>query len=193
MSTAGPNLAGTGADDAAVGTIAWANPGNITIEDANPSTATMTSSTTSHYLKATNFGFSIPDDATIDGITVEFKRSRGGGTPAVKDSAIRIVKGGAISTTNLSAAAEWSTVLGWISFGGVSNLWGETWTPDDINASTFGVVLSCSLAASKLSKLANVDAVRITITYTEAAGGGGVCVSAFSSRVGQIGMGVMKA
>lgn len=35
--------------------------------------STSSSPTTSNYLKATNFGFSIPSGATIDGVTVEIK------------------------------------------------------------------------------------------------------------------------
>ncbi len=89
--TAGPTSPGTGADDAAIGTRTWSNPGNIT--SSNNTYATATSSgggnSTTHYLKATNFGFSIPSGATIDGITVGIERkgtTTGGAGNWVKDS-----------------------------------------------------------------------------------------------------------
>lgn len=81
-STLGPNGTGTGADDASVGTITWSNPGNITASDntyATNLTGCITS--VSHYLKATNFGFSVPAGATITGITVEIERKGTGPCP----------------------------------------------------------------------------------------------------------------
>jgi len=145
MATQGPNITGTGANDASVGTNAWSNPTNITVNDdtfaavtgtfdagpdilqnavrivkadgsigttnkstgsALPSTVfsnitfggpadlwgetwtatdindadfgavfqtIRTGSVTSNYLKGTNFGFSIPAGATIDGIQLDIR------------------------------------------------------------------------------------------------------------------------
>lgn len=170
MATLGPNSAGTGADDSSFGNIAWVNPGNIT--SSNDSYAT-NSGTPQHYLKATNFGFSVPADATINGITVEIERKkvRSNGTNTCKDARVRIVKSdGSIGTTDKAdTATDWPTTDTYKTYGGSSDLWGETWTATDINDVDFGVVLSATLTvASESSCIALVDHVRITIDYTAA-------------------------
>lgn len=164
MSSQGPLLAGTGADDSAFGSVTWSNPGNITALDNVYATASLSTSTFSHYLKATNFGFSIPVDATIDGIVVEIERKSSVGS-AVNDNRIRIVKGGVVGTTDRSAGAAWPTTETIASFGSSSDLWGETWTAADINASNFGVVFA---AVGTMAATASVDIKQITVYFTEA-------------------------
>lgn len=165
MATQGPNSPGTAADDATVGTLAWSNPDNIKVSDnVYASASTSTVPFTTHYLKATNFGFSIPAGATINGILVEIERKMSGPSVSVIDSEIKIVKSdGSIGSTNKSTGATWQTVESYSSFGGSSDLWGETWTSSDINSSNFGAVLSATVNL----RTANVDHIRITITYTE--------------------------
>lgn len=58
----------TAADDNAVGTVAWTDPSNATAED--DAYAVATSAGTTHYLKLTNFGFNVPESATVTGVKV---------------------------------------------------------------------------------------------------------------------------
>jgi len=67
---------GTLADDAAVGAVAWTNPGNAASSDNAYAVFSTSGVQQSHYLKATNFGFSIPAGATIDGVAVSIERKR---------------------------------------------------------------------------------------------------------------------
>lgn len=61
----------------------------------------------------------------------------------VVDDEIKIVKSdGSIGTTNKSAGASWPTSDAYSTYGGPSDLWGETWTAEDINNANFGCVLS---------------------------------------------------
>lgn len=69
---ASPRTAGTLADDSAVGTITWTTPENADDSDDTYATAAVG---TSHYLKATNYGFNIPTSATITGVRVSIERS----------------------------------------------------------------------------------------------------------------------
>lgn len=69
---ASPRTAGTLADDSAVGTITWTTPENADDSDDTYATAAVG---TSHYLKATNYGFNIPTSATITGVRVSVERS----------------------------------------------------------------------------------------------------------------------
>lgn len=166
MASQGPLPAGSGANDATVGTLAWFLPTRII--SSNNSYAVVSAATgTTNYLVSSSHGFTIPTGATINGIVVEIERKRSG---PVNDSAVRIVKGGAISATNRSAGASWSAADTLDSFGSSSDLWGETWTSSDINASNFGVALSAtSLSLSD----ASVDLVQITVYYTPLVQGAG--------------------
>lgn len=67
---------GTIVSDSNVSTAAWTNPGNTAASD-NGYTAgfSLGSNIATQYLKATNFGFSIPDGATIDGIEAKVERN----------------------------------------------------------------------------------------------------------------------
>ena len=161
MAADGPNNCGTAADDATVGTVAWTNPTNAQGAADNSDATCSLSIATSHYLKCTNFGFSMPTGATVDGVTVTFHRKGSSGSPA--DSTVKLVVGGSFVGNNKSAGATWPGTYEDKSFGGAADLWGATITPSDVNASNFGVGIS---ATTGLIVVANVDSVSITVNYT---------------------------
>ena len=116
-------------------------------------------------LDLTNFGFTIPDAAVINGITVEVKFA---GTTAGDDGVrVRLLKGGspvgntqdiyAISGQNDCSTSAFRTV------GSPADPWGTSWTASDINAANFGVRLS-KLGTGGTSY---VDSVRITVEYQD--------------------------
>jgi len=166
MATQGPNGPSSGADSATAGVTAWTNPGNITADDGTFATcATGGLPTNSHYLVATGFGFTIPNGATVDGITVGWKR-KGSGPSAVTDSSSKIVQGGTVSGTEHSAGVTWSTSNTIdTTFGSSTDLWGLTWAAADVNASNFGAALSAAVAGSST---ASVDYCQVTVFYTAA-------------------------
>jgi len=126
-----------------------------------------TSYVVSYYLRASNFGFSIPTGATINGIKVEIEQALDTGANAI-ESAVRIVKAdGSIGTTNKSTGATVPSSDTYVTYGGASDLWGETWTSTDINDTDFGVVFSVSGTAGNTL----VDHVRITVYYSTTQGG----------------------
>ncbi len=169
-------LAGTVVDDATVGTVAWTNPDNAKVSDDVYATNTPTDQGISHYLKASNFGFSIPSGATINGILVEFERKANvaSGIQNIKDKYIKIVKAdGTIGTTDKADTVTlWSTTEAYSSYGSSSDLWGETWDDAKINDIDFGVVLSVTAIDDTVpNPIASVDHIRITVYYTEATTG----------------------
>jgi hypothetical protein len=84
----GPRNGGTFADDASIGTVTWTSPANAQYSDNIRASAILTTTyRVSHYLKATNFGFNIPGNATIQGIQVDVERSVSGGTTLITASA----------------------------------------------------------------------------------------------------------
>lgn len=163
MATAGPNTADTVADDAGTGTVTWTNPTNAATENSTRAVASLVSST-SHYLKWTDFDFAIPAGSTIDGITVTFNWNDGAGSATV--ARVRLVKGDVIQSTDKAGGEALPAADGDQSYGGAADLWSDTWTVDDINSTGFGMVVSLTGTAT-----AQVDVGTITITYTEAAGG----------------------
>lgn len=120
------------------------------------------------YIQITNFAFSIPADATINGIKMEIERWNAG-DKNTKDYRVRIVKGGTIGATDKSAAANWSTSdpNSYTTYGGNSDLWGEVWTADDINNANFGVAISAKrTGGGGGSADPRIDHVRITVYFT---------------------------
>ncbi|MFA5932253.1 MAG: dockerin type I domain-containing protein [Candidatus Paceibacterota bacterium] len=164
--TSGPNNPVIGTDDSSVGTISWSNPGNIISSNNSNATASLNDNQISHYLKATNFGFAIPSGATINGITVEVEK-KSASASRIKDYRVRIIKGGTISVTDKSNANWWGTSDAYTTYGSISDLWGETWTPSDINNTNFGLALSAYKNTTQGNAItASVDHIRITINYT---------------------------
>lgn len=162
--TSGPNNAGTGTNVNGPGTINWTNPGNV-LSDNNAYVTATVNGTTTEYLQATNYGFTIPAGATINGITVTVGRfgSTGFGND-VRDSVLSLIKGGVITGSNFAATGtDWPGGEAAANYGGIANLWGTTWTPAEINAANFGVAFS---ATSTNNRTASVDYIQITITYT---------------------------
>lgn len=154
---------GTMADTVGVGNVPWTNPTNVASSNDVYATA-VGDGLSSHYLKATNFSFSIPVGAVINGILVEVERHRGVGT--IKDVNVKIVKAdGTIGATNKAdTATNWPTSDTYGSYGSSSDLWGETWASTDINDVDFGMVISTSMTG--LGATASIDHIRITVYYT---------------------------
>lgn len=189
MSTAGPNAPGTMADDSSYGTRIWSSVDSAKVSDdarATASKPTAGTSTSSHYLKATNFGFSIPSGATIDGVSVSIERSASNNSSPkrVSDDVVKLVKGGAVSGANKAAAGNWVTTDSAVSYGGAADLWSLSLTDTDVNASDFGVVLSCLFiySSGKGQLSARVDYISITIYYTTGGGGLSRAVASQSYR-----------
>jgi len=127
------------------------------------------SSDTTNYLVATQFGFSIPAGAVIDGIVVEIERSNTSGETTL-DNRVRVVKGGAIGVADKAAAAAWPAADSYKLYGANNDLWGTPWAVADINSTGFGVAVS-ALNAGYIGVEANprVDHFRVTVYYTPSA------------------------
>lgn len=156
------------------GGYAWTNDANITAEDASYAynTNDLLDGDNSNYLTATNFGFSLPSSATVDGIIVGVKVADAS-FDDWRDESVRLIKGGTISGTDKSAAAAWTTTFTFHTFGGVADLWGNTLAYSDVNASTFGVAFAaqCVEASDCVSNTGRVDVINMDVYYTDSGGG----------------------
>lgn len=167
--TLGPTNPQVATDATGVGTgsVSWTNVNNIKASDNNRASATISGSNITHYVKASGFGFAIPAGATILGIKVEVEKSvNSGGSGSVLDAQVKIVKSdGTVGSLDKSSGSSWPSVSSetYTNYGGIADLWGEIWTPSDINSSNFGVVIAAK--GSSANRTANIDHVRISITY----------------------------
>lgn len=173
--TSGPNFPSTGAA-VAPGDRTWVTPSNVTASDDARATDNLLPGETSYYLQATNFGFSIPAGATIDGVTatIEISRGSGSGNRGIPEwDTVQLIVGGTKTGTNNA-----SQHLGEITettdtnytFGGVSDGWGLSLTTSDVNATDFGVairIVETDNGPYDVNVL--VDSMQLTITYTAGA------------------------
>jgi len=161
---------GTMATSSEVGTVDWIDINNAKIEDDTDTYVIgLAEPWVSYYLKATNFGFNI-SSSTIDGILVEVREiGQFGCEETIYENAIRIVKGGNIGSTDKSTTTPWPTSYTYVSYGGSTDKWGETWAYTDINLSTFGFAISVKDEVGYECR-AYLDHIRITVFFSETGG-----------------------
>jgi prepilin-type N-terminal cleavage/methylation domain-containing protein len=143
--TAGPNSPGT-VVDGYNGLINWNNVNNVKIDDTSYSDTSGSTGSQSSTINSSNFGFNIPTGSTITGIKAEFNKYAIG-TSGNHDNSIFIIKSnGMFGSLNKSTGSAWPITETYVSYGGPSDLWGETWTAEDINNTNFGVAISLIFA-----------------------------------------------
>jgi len=160
-------------DDNAVGNFSFSNPSNAAASDNSRATAaaliTLLSGTT-HYLKASDFGFTIPSSATICGIEVQVEKSASNINiillASVNDNIVKLMKASSVVGSNYAQSTDWSTGDSYFTYGGPTDLWGTSWTPADINATGFGLAFSANInGIVGLLPVARVDHIKITVYY----------------------------
>jgi len=144
----------------------WTAPANVTSSD---NAYAVYNNTLQDDLCATNFGFSIPVNTTVNGVTVPVSirgievSVEGHGTSAVlADRQFRV--GLTKSGCSLAGARKTNVQVGqtadtWTSVGDLDDLWATDWAPADINAASFGVLISDNDTTA-----AELDVDNITVT-----------------------------
>ena len=144
----------------------WINPGNALSSDnsySNFNNLAGSVGTYTDYLVATNFGFTIPMGVSMTGIIVEIERSDPNFRTA--DYRVRIVKGGTVKPAERAVGSSYPSTDSYQSYGNAGDLWGESWTDADINASDFGVAVSAQRSVSGGTTLGRIDHIRIIVFY----------------------------
>lgn len=167
---------GTVANDPGTGNT-WTNVGNVgASENAYATFASTGALKSSNYIKTTKYSFGIPEGATITGIVVAIERkatSDGSAGKWAADGAVRIIKNGEVQTAeNKGQGIYWPVTDTVATYGSSSDLWGQTWSPADINNTGFGVAFSAIVQGAVT---ASVDHIEITVYYTEADDENRVC------------------
>ncbi len=161
---------GGGADctnQGGIGTRPWSNTGNA-ISSNNSYASVAVDGQTSNWLRCLNYGFAIPAGATIVGIELRVERksnrTANGGSD---DAGVRLVKGGAIQPTDYETDTNYTTTDAVATYGSPSDLWGNTWTPAEINAANFGATFAATKpSGAGASHTVTVDHMEISVYYT---------------------------
>jgi hypothetical protein len=170
MPTTGPNFPTAATGNTATiggGSVAWTSPTNIEVSDGVFATAVLNASV-SDDLIGTGFGFAIAGTDTINGILLEVNYKSSVSGPI--EANVRLLKAGTAAGTDKSTGASLPTVVTTVSYGSAADLWGTTWTPADVNNTSFGAATVYNNVGA-LNRTVSVDFFRITITSTAASGG----------------------
>jgi hypothetical protein len=136
---------------------AWTNPGNVVSDNATDATAAVPTD----YLVTSGYGFSIPADAIILGVTVRVEASETGTgssnyVPQLHSDTTPTLIGSAKGAVTVSGTTKVISTT-----GGIADLWGAALTPAIVNAAGFGVSIWSTDATNTLA----VDFVTIAIEY----------------------------
>ena len=142
----------------------WTNSTRVTTSDDSDATNVIAGSGNGANLNSTSFGFSVPSNATITGITATVERAASA-LSSVRDLNVFLLKAGSpVGTDHAFTATNWGTTDATVTYGTSTDLWGTTWTPTDINASNFGLRFRARNVNGS-SRTANVDYVEIQVYY----------------------------
>lgn len=168
----GPGMSSSNATAATVttGDRAWSNLSSFSAEDGTAATtAGLTSGQTTQNLQVTNFGLKINTNfaggatTSILGIKARIVR-KSSDANSITDNVIRLIKGGSLVGSNYATSTSWPTTFTGAEYGsGTNDLWGTTWTVNDVNASNFGINIKASRTAN--TPVPSVDYVEITVYY----------------------------
>lgn len=155
---------GTGLDEADIPLgNAWFNIEDIFADDALNASVNMDPGESSHSLLLTNFAFTIPEDSVIQGVTVEMQRIVDFPNSA-EDDLVELT-GGIGTSDDKSSGSPWTNALTVVTYGGGSDLWGLTLGVDEVNSVNFGVRYRTVNNSGVDSVVAEIDYVKITVTY----------------------------
>ena len=147
----------------------WGNLANgMVSDDKHVKNAGIGSTFPTSYVKATAFGFEVPEDATVKGILVEWEK-KAEATDTIVDSAVRLVSNGFVQPSgDKKKESAWETFDVFERYGGENDVWGLTAMPNSINAEGFGTAISAAYTGITGTGTAYVDSVRVTIYYSGA-------------------------
>ena len=168
--SAGPR-SGTGAGTG------WTAPTNVAAYDNSYATASLGPAALSNPLYVSGFGFTLPGGATVNGIVVTLERKCSANNSCNFDAAagagVWLTKtAGVAAGAAKSDANNWGNSDATVTFGANTDLWGLTWTADEINAAGFGALLK-AYNSSGFTRTASLDYLAVTVYYTPGAASSG--------------------
>lgn len=158
MSSTGNVFPTVGASVDRAAATAWTNPGNVVSDNASDATAVVPTD----YLVTSGYGFALPPDAIILGVTVRVEASESGGgasdyIPQLHSDTTPTLIGSAKGAVAVNGTTKVISTS-----GGVADLWGAVLTPAIVNDAGFGV----SIWSTDTTNTLAIDFVTIAIEYT---------------------------
>lgn len=127
----------------------------------------------SDWIRCSNYSFSVPSGATIDGIEVRIKRKESeGSTGSIYDDSLRLWNGSSVVGDDKASGTPYPSSFTTATYGSSTDDWNASLSVATINSSGFGVQLS--VYADGPFPAAEVDVIEMKIHYTESGGGGSV-------------------
>ncbi len=131
----------------------WENNTNDSVGAGGPSAV----------LLATGFGFAIPTGSVIHGVEAWVERAASASS-SLSDNEVHLLKAGAQVGSNFASGTMYTTTDATAAYGDDDDLWGTTWTAEEINASNFGLRFRVD-SDTPVALTAYVDAITIRVTY----------------------------
>ena len=140
----------------------WSNPGNVN-SSSQFADSFIDPSGESAPLLGTNFGFTIPSGALIQGILFTFQKFGERHVNNFIDDAA--IGASPIGTADRSQPGNWPLEPVQFTYGSSTDLWGASWTALDINGSGFGLSITAENQDDTISLKAFVNALYATVYY----------------------------
>ena len=144
--------------------VPWNVPSNILTSNNTDARATwsLDADQNTNLLYAYSFGMGIPETATIIGIVAQVERAESNAAANGTDETIQLLKAfTAVGSNKAVTSQEWETTDTIAVYGEPDDLWGTTWTPAEVNAPGFGLLIAVELDANAV----DVDHVQLTVYY----------------------------
>lgn len=158
--------------------IEWTSVTDATLADDVPAQTVIETGQESNLLTFTDFNFSIPIDATLEGIAVTLRCSA---QPLGAGEAFTIYLVLGETTKGVKSAAPASETLDDQVFGAADDLWSTDLTAADVNTEAFGCQVKAGIVDITAAALFAIDDITMTITYS-----GGT----ETRRAGRVGVGI---
>lgn len=150
----------------------WGSLTNLGSSNNAYATVSTSPGNNTDYLRLTSFGFTtsdIPANSRIDGIEVSIE-CKASAFRTVYDETVKLRKTSGQVGDN-KAVTTWGSADSTVVYGSSSDLWGTTWTADDIYSSDFGVDFAVNQdAGDSGGAVTSVDIIQIRVTYTPGKG-----------------------
>lgn len=158
------------------GKVKWEEASRAKTTDGFYATAELNGTGQSLFLVASNFGFTIPETATVSGIIVAVRRSQEVfGHKGIVDDTVVLV--GVTGPANKAAPGFWPHNDATLTYGGSTDLWDtEGPSPAMVNATGFGAAIRVNAAPEGgLACKAKIDSIAIGVYYVETRDENRVC------------------
>jgi hypothetical protein len=155
--TTGNTFPGTGSNNNGIGATAWTSPTNIVSDNATD--AACNAGASSQYLVASNFGFNLPQNATIIGVIVRIEAAES--SAGAENLNAQLQNASATLFGSSKSASITGTGATVYTYGTASDLWGALLTETIVEDADFGVRFWYTTAHNM-----TVDYVTISIEYS---------------------------